>query len=463
MKSLPVLGALLGATAAYAQPASEAPTPVEVAPAEPGAEPPAAEPPAASPAPAIDPAVLDRLIDARLEARKARPTAGWNDGFFIQSEDGKSKLRVGGYLQYDGRHFLDDTDDPHVDQFVFRSIRPELSGTLFEHYDFRLLPDFAGAKLVVQEAYADVRYSTAFKIRFGKFKVPFGLERLQAEVATTFTERGLPTQIAPNRDLGVQVFGELARGRVEYQLGVFNGVADGQSGDGDVSDDKELAARVFVKPFATGGPLKGLGLGGAVTYGDKLGTVASPDVASFKTQGQNTFFAYKVGTTVMDTAIADGPHWRATAQGHYYAGPFGVLAEWVRSRQKVALAGTHQRVTIDAWQATAQWVVTGDDASYKSVAPRHPFDPAKGQWGAFDLAARLGELRLPAAEVYPIGLADPTKSAHQAWSFGAGTDWFPNRNVRVILDFEHTWYDRGSKTGDKPDEDSLIGRFQLVF
>ncbi len=404
---------------------------------------------------------LDRRIDERLARR---PSAGWKDAFFVQSEDGSSRLKVGGFIQFDGRYFIGDDNDPHVDQFAFRSIRPDLNGTLFDHYDFRILPDFAGGKLVLQEAYTDIRYSNAFKIRVGKFKVPFGLERLQLEVATTFTERGLPTQVAPNRDLGVQIFGELADSIVEYQVGVFNGVADGQSGDGDVSDDKELAARVFVKPFVTtAGPLRGLGVGGAVTYGDKLGTLASPDVALFKTQGQNTFFSYKVGTTLADTAIADGDHFRATVQGYYYVGPVGILAEWVRSRQKVAINGNHERVEVKAWQALAQWVITGEDATFKSVTPRHPFDPAKGQWGAFDVAARIGELTLPGAEVYPLGLADPTKSANQAWSATGGVDWFLNHNIRIALDYDHVWYNRGAKLGNKADEDSIVGRFQTVF
>ncbi|HEX4422443.1 MAG TPA: porin, partial [Kofleriaceae bacterium] len=249
-----------------------------------------------------NPDELDRRIDERLAHRSA--TAGWNDGFFVQSDDGHSRVKIGGIIQFDYRQFFADDKDPHVDQFAFRSIRPDLQATLYDHFDLRFLPDFAGGKLVVQEAYTDVHYGDALKVRIGKFKVPFGLERLQSEVATTFTERGLPTQVAPNRDLGVQIFGELIHSALEYEFGVFNGVADGQSGDGDVSDDKEVAARVFIRPFVTAGPwLKGLGVGGAITYGDKLGTLASPDVALFKNQGQNTFFTYKVGTTLADTAI----------------------------------------------------------------------------------------------------------------------------------------------------------------
>ncbi|HET9621918.1 MAG TPA: porin [Kofleriaceae bacterium] len=455
---------------AAAQPAPE-PAP---APPDPGVAVPSAIPaPVPTATTTDDSSARARLSDDELDRRIATQLAskphnsGWNDGFFVESDDGKSRIKLGGILQFDARYFPHDDADPHTDQFAFRTIRPDLSGTLFDHYDFRILPDFAGGKLVIQEAYADVRYSNAVKLRFGKFKVPFGLERLQLEVATTFVERGFPTQLAPNRDLGIQLFGELADDRVEYQVGVFNGVADGQIGDGDVSDDKEVAARVFVKPFiTTRTALRGLGVGGAVTYGKKLGTLASPDVAFFRTEGQNTFFAYKVGTTLDATAIADGNHLRATVQGYYYLGPIGVLGEWVRSQQHVAIGTTkqvHQEVDIDAWQAVVQWVITGDDAGYKSVSPRHPFDPDKGQWGAFDIAARFSELIVPGASVFRAGLADPTRSANQARAATVGVDWFLNKNVRLALDYDHAWYHRGAKAGDKPDENSIITRFQTYF
>ena len=395
------------------------------------------------------------LVEERLSARKEN--AGWKDGFFVQTSDAKTKLRIGGFTQFDGRFFVAEGNDPHTDTFGFRSIRPDLQGSLFDHFDFRLMPDFANARVVIQDAFIDVRYGDAVKLRFGKFKVPFGLERLQGETSTLFVERGFPTQLAPNRDLGVQVFGDLAGGSFSYQVGAFNGVADGGSGDTDVSDDKELAARVFVKPFAA------LGVGAAVTYGHKSGTLAQTDVPTFRTQGQTTFFAYRTGTTLMDTVVADGVHWRATAQAAYYTGPIGVLAEYVRSVQHVVLDGTHQKVVADAWQVAGQWVLTGDDATFKSVTPKKPLDPAKGHWGAFDVVGRIGELRLVEDDVFDHGYADRTKSARRAWSAGGGVNWYPNRSFRFFVDVERTWYRHGAKDGDRAAENSIVGRVQTVF
>jgi phosphate-selective porin OprO/OprP len=418
-------------------------------------------------APILDAAAIDRIVDARIASIPS--TAGWDEnGFFVQTRDGGTKLTIGGYTQFDGRFFVAEGNDPKIDQFGFKSIRPDLGGTVLDHYDFRLLPDFAGSKLVIQDAWVDVRYTDAAIIRFGKSKTGFGLERMQREFATTFVERGQPSSLTPNRDLGVSVHGELAGGLVAYSVGLFNGVPDGGSGDGDVSNGKEGIAALQVKPLVHTDSLgKELAIGAGASYGDRTGTIAQPDTAQYKTQGQTTFFAYKTGTTLMDTVIADGIQWRATANADWYAGPFGALAEYVRSTQHVALDGTHTEVTAEAWQVLAQWVLTGDAATYKSVAPVYPFDPVKGHWGAFDVAARVGELRFANSAAFDAKVADPTKSALRAWSAGAGVDWFPNRTFRFVLDLERTWFRLGAKgdTGavDRVPETSIIGRAQTVF
>ena len=389
----------------------------------------------------------------------AEPGAGFEDNAFRIRSDG-FKLRIGGILQFDGRFFVDEDTDRHVDTFALRSLRITLDATFYDHWDVRIQPDFAGNKVVVQDAYVDAHYLEVFKVRFGKFKVPFGLERLQDEANTTFTERGLPTQLAPNRDLGVQVFGEVQGGVVAYQAGIFNGVADGGSGDVDASSDKDYAARIFVRPV----PAYEVGFGGAMTYGEQHGhTASNTDVGTFKTPGQTTFFTFKTGTTELDTVLADGIHWRATGQGYAYVGAFGVLTEYVRTAQDVKLGNQRETATFEAWQLVGQWVITGGDASYKGVTPTHPFDPSKGQWGAFDVAARVGELRVVDAETLNAGFADPTRSVRRVWQATGGTDWYPNRTIRFVLDVDHLWYTRGAKTGDRQSETSIIGRVQAAF
>lgn len=194
MRSRVLFASTLLAASAAAQPAEPGPV-VAGTTTEPATEAPPVEavvttPPVVVASPGLDAAQVNALIDDRLAARK--DTAGFKDGFFVQTSDAKTKLKIGGFTQFDGRFFVAEGNDPHTDTFGFRSIRPDLQGTLFEHFDFRLLPDFAGARIVLQDVYADIHYTDVVKVRFGKFKVPFGLERLQGETNTLFVERGLP-------------------------------------------------------------------------------------------------------------------------------------------------------------------------------------------------------------------------------------------------------------------------------
>jgi phosphate-selective porin OprO/OprP len=438
------------------QPTEPAP-PTPAPPPEPAPPPPPTPAPAPVAAPVLDVAAFQALVDERIAAQPR--TAGYQagDGFFLRASDDSAKLHIGGYTQFDGRFFYNETTPSQIDQFGFRSIRPEFLGTVFDHYDFRLLPDFAGGKVVVQEAYVDLHYVDEVEVRFGKAKVPFGLERLQPEIATTFTERGLPSLLTPNRDLGVQVFGNVGKGLLQYQLGIVNGVADNASTDVDTSDKKVYVARVFVTPVP-GGP----GFGGGATYGYEHGTTTQTDLGTWTTQAGTTFFQYKTGTTSMDTPLAEGLHWRATAHASWYTGPLGLLAEYVHSQQHVEMANTRGITGADAWQVLGQFVVVGGTSTYRGVVPVK-WDPKNGQFGAFDVAARVGEIKLSDSTPFALGFADPTKSASKAFSAGGGVDWLPNRSFRFVLDLERTWFTRGATMGDRPAETSLIGRVQTVF
>lgn len=359
--------------------------------------------------------------------------------------DDQLQVRAGGLLQLDGRWF----PQGGLDQFATRSLRPEVDATYGE-LEARLVPDFAGGKLVLQDAYVDVAYLEGVTLRVGKMKVPFGLERLQPEGTPMFVERGLPTQIAPNRDVGVELYGEVARA-VAWQVAVMNGVPDGAIGDTEVTDQKDGVARVFVKPVAC----IEAGLGGAVTYGYEHGNVATPQLAQYKTQGLNTFAQFPTGSTLDTTAVAQGRRWRATAQGYWFQGPFGALAEYQRSSQEVELGLTRADVTAEAWQAEAQWVITGERATYKNVTPRHPF-------GAFDVVARFDELRLDQA-AFAAKILDPAKSAQRARGFALGADWFANAHLRATIDVERTVFRGGARSGDRPDETVVTTRLQAAF
>jgi phosphate-selective porin OprO/OprP len=410
--------------------------------------------------------ILERKDELEKEAAAEKAKTATNatsgrDGFSLRSADGAYQLKIRGYVQLDGRFFSDDDERPATDTFILRRVRPIFEGTVFKIFDFRIMPDFGGGTTVLQDAYLDARFSPKIKVRAGKFKPPVGLERLQSAQDLLFVERGLPTNLVPNRDLGVQLFGDLAGGNVSWAAGVFNGVPDGGNVDLDGNDGKDWAARLFFQPFlADNGSWKGLGFGVAASTGDQEGTLTSTSLAGYRTPGQQTFFSYRSDGTAAGTVIADGERFRLSPQGHLYRGPFGLLAEYVISRQEVQRAGVSARLENTAWQAEASWVFGGEPA-FRAVAPKKPFDREARTWGAFEIKARWGRLDVD-EDSFPV-FANPASAAQAAEEWGVGFNWYLNRNVRVDLDYERTEFEGGASSGDREDENVLLSRFQIAF
>ena len=403
-------------------------------------------------------------LEKEAAAEKAKTATGvtsGRDGFSFKSNDGAYVLKLRGYVQLDGRFYSGDDERPATDTFILRRVRPIFEGTVFKIFDFRIMPDFGGGTTVLQDAYIDARFSPKIKIRAGKFKPPVGLERLQSGTDILFVERGFPTSLLPNRDLGVQLFGDLAGGNVSWAAGVFNGVVDGGSGDLDGNDGKDYAARLFFQPFlADNGSWKGLGFGVAAITGDQQGTLTSTGLAAYRTPGQQTFFSYRSDGTAAGTVIADGERFRLTPQAHLYRGPFGLLTEYAISRQEVRRGTVAAELENTALQVTASWVF-GGEPTYRAVSPKKPFDREAGTWGAFEVAARYNRLELD-DDTFPL-FANPASAAEAAEAWSLGLNWYLNRNVRIYLDYERTTFEGGAATGDREDESVLFSRFQISF
>lgn len=446
-------------------------------------EPPASAPAATTAAAEQNLAQEVRIIKRKLEikdeeaaaALAAAPvvTAG-ERGFSLESRDKAWVFRLRGLIHTDVREYFSDANLPdNADSYLFRRVRPTFEGTLFGIYDFKFMPDFAGGRAIAVDAYVDARFSPAFKLRVGKFKSPVGLERLQSASDMRFIERGLPTGLAPNRDIGVQLHGDVLDKRLNYAVGIFDGVVDGGSidatADTDSNGDKEIAARLFFSPFLASQnfALRGLSFGIAGSSTDHRGTTSNTQLPSYRSPGQQNVFGYRTGTTA---TIADGRRLRFSPQATYYNGAFGALGEYIKVSQEVsrsAAAGVRQqRLEHDAWQLQLSYVLTGEEASFGGIRPKAPFKVGAAGWGAVELVTRYQVLDLD-SESFTGGaasFADPASAIQKAHAYALGINWWFNRNIKWVLNYEHTRFDGGAAGGqDRPDEKALIGRLQLAF
>jgi phosphate-selective porin OprO/OprP len=403
------------------------------------------------------------------------------EGFALSSAKGDFNLQLRGLLQVDSRTFFHDTGIVGNDTFLIRRLRPIIQGTVFRDFDFLFVPDFGGSTgPQLFDAFINYRYHPALQLQAGKYKPPVGLEMLQPDQYTMFNERALPTQLVPNRDVGIMLHGDLLAGTFSYAAGLFNGVGDSRiSSNVDFEDDKEFAGRVILQPFKTA-PLPGLrgfgfGVSGSYASLQRTNIAGLPSttggvLTGYASDGQQQFFAYNPSTGLV---AADGEHWRLSPQGFYFFGPFGFLGEYVISDQRVtriaAAPTTSARLRHTAWEVSGSWMITGETYAYGGgVIPENVFNPLEGTWGAWQLVARYAELDID-PDAFPL-FSDPNTSAHRAESWSAGLNWYLNRNFCIKSSFSHTHFRGGGGTGLLPpasvtrrDENLLFTRMQLYF
>jgi phosphate-selective porin OprO/OprP len=369
-------------------------------------------------------------------------TAGWQDGFVVQSATGDYRLVLGATVQVDGR-FSFDEPTPITNTFAIRKARPTISGRVAKFFEFKLMPDFGTGTATLLDAYIDTRFTPRFRIRSGKDKTPVGYELLQGDPYLLFAERTLASSLVPNRDVGFQAIGDLAHG-VTFAGGIFNGVPDSNISpiDVDTNNSKDVAGRVtWTLP-------EGFGLHVGGSAGSQTGALPL-----FRTSLGQPYFSYAPGV------VAAGDRRRVTPAVFYYHKALGGFAEYMRSSQDVSHVSVVDRVTNEAWEVTGSYVLTGEPASDRGIRPKRPFDPQGGGWGALQLVARYSELHVdPIA--FSRGFAAATASADAA-SWAIGANWYLATPIKYSVMYERTTFDGGNT--DRPTENVAIFRVQLAF
>jgi len=436
---------------------------------------------------------LEQRQSADAEAAKARAatapkfTAGAT-GLKFTSADTNFVFGIKGMVQADSlTYFGDNPLNEGNDTFGIRRVRIVAKGTVYRDIDFDIVPQWGGVNdqgSNLQDASITYRLGNSFEIQGGKFKGPVGLEVLQSINAISFNERSMVSGLVPLRSVGVQLSGKFLDGVLKVSGGVFNNAGDGRNpGNFDYTDGKEFAGRVFVEPFRKTELkwFKGLGLGVGGSYAqvssNALGlpaVIGQPLPGYYTSPGTQQFFAYN---PLVGPVVADGAHWRISPQGWWYAGPFGVLGEYVISNQGVYNSSTlrSSRLEHAAWQVSGQWMLTGEAAGFGAVDPKRPFTLGSPGWGAWQLVGRVSRFDID-DNAFPA-FANPDLSATDAASWSVGLNWWLNRNLRVLVSFTRTSFTGGGApvnlaapgtliapaTVTAQDENLLTTRMQLSF
>jgi phosphate-selective porin OprO and OprP len=407
------------------------------------------------------------------DGKKPPLLAGWDDksGFVLRSADSDFQLRITGQIQPDCRYYLDDRDAVDLPNLLVRRARLGIEATVFQHYDFRLLPEFGQGQTRLLDAYLNARWWDEFQLEAGKFKQPFSYEQLIQDRFVPTLERSMIDQLVPARDVGVMVHGyKLFDDRFDYQASVFGGVING---DQDNDRNKEVAGRIAVRP------LRGLGLpawaepvqlGVATTFGNDRGVLAP---ATLRTPDGVPWFQF------LPTARPDGTRTRLCPEFAYVSGPFGLLAQYFEEHQELRFPAGRRGpagvvdVSYRGGFVLATALLTGEERKSfsQAVTPLAPFDPPGGCYGpgAWELVGRVSWLGLDADD--PRGFArliDPTRSATRATELTAGFNWYWNAWVRLQFNWEHARFNNavrlGPTAGNRLDrQNTFLTRLQIIF
>ena len=408
--------------------------------------------------------------DAAAAAKTAPKITIGDNGFTLASADAANSIRLRGLVQLDSRIFFNDGGVVNR-TFALRRARLIFEGTFAKNYSFQIVPEFGGGSATaattpgILDANLGIKISPQLQFKIGKFKSPVGLELLQSDSWTFFDERSVVSLLVPNRDLGIQASGDEFHSTLNYTVGVFNGVADGAtSTNADFDNDKDVVGRLFFTPLknSAGSALQGLGFGIAGSFGREK--TASGHTSGFRTDGQQVLFSY------LPTVIDDGQSWRVSPQLDYRYGSFGLMGEYVRSTINVrpSATGVKTELTNKAGQLSLGYVLTGEDSSYAGVVPASNFDFAAGTWGAFEVVARVANLKID-DNAFPT-FASTATNADKVQTAGLGLNWYLTKTVALKIDYykAHFGFPAAAPAVSgtqvlRQDENAFITRFQLAF
>ena len=163
---------------------------------------------------------------AHAQPAQAESGSNTNGGFEISPR---------GYVQFDWRGYPDWTVATgsgrlEYETFAVRRARVGVDGQWRQmSFEFTVDPMDDFDDTLIKDAYVEIRFTRAVRLRGGQFKLPGSREYGTSARSLDFLERSAFAQsIAPGRDIGGMAFGQLGR-RFAYEAGLFAGDGNGRN------------------------------------------------------------------------------------------------------------------------------------------------------------------------------------------------------------------------------------------
>lgn len=321
----------------------------------------------------------------------------WTDGIHVERNDGAARIFVGGRLLLDAGITVADSDlavpgsapgDARA-RARLRQFRLVAQGQFLEKGLFKIETEFAGSDAEFTDVFLGARgLGPMGTVKGGHMKEPFSLEQQTSRRWLTFMERSLPNALVIGRNTGGSLHDTTLDDRLRWHIGVF---CDTSEFAKHCDDDVDLGFRLTGLPAISedGANLTAVGMSYVHQFRDSR-------TVEFST-GPESFLANKFLTTGTIAGVRDID--RIGTEAVWVHGPLSLQAETMHA----FLDRNTGRGNLHFWGFTAQasWLVTGERRPYSKstgafdrIVPRKKFAPSTGDWGAFQLAARVSYLDL---------------------------------------------------------------------
>lgn len=310
---------------------------------------------------------------------------------------------------------------------AFGRRRIGVDGRLFDRVVFEVAREFSDDEQPWRDAFVEYRAHRGVRVRAGRFKVPFGAERLTPGADLDFAQRtALTAALTPGRDTGLQVSGRLFGRGLGYAAGVFRHDGDVSREGTEAPGGATIAGRLTTAPLAwtSSKTLRQLELGVAATHGD-----VPEGRNGWRVRTGNGFQAFS-------PMYVAGARRRVAVEAAFDKGPVAFRGEWLRvedERRGQGLSGDDLPALVGTgWHAGGTWFAVG--RVRENGAPRRAlFD---GGIGAVQLAFRAERVAVHSVAAWDDPFRNP-RAAHVmpndlgAWT--AGVNWYPVRFVKLQL------------------------------
>ncbi len=374
------------------------------------------------------------------------------------------KFRIGGRAQHDFTLVGNDGDgNVGSSEQQFRRARIYLSGTAWEHWDWKFqfdLEDADDSSMSIEDAFIKYRDWRPASVTIGQRKAPFSLSTLTSSKYITFIERSAPTDLFTSESIGIGGRSPgitLENASKKHTLaGGFYLMRQRSESETDSIVERKIDDGWGVTGRATWLPV-------SVSGKQLVHTGAAFGYKHYPNKRVNRFRVrpgVSEGDRIVDSdrAIAADNFWGMNLEAATIWGPFAASAEYYYG--DFDGTGITGNTDLEGFYVQGSYFLTGENRRYKngafsSVKVKDPV--GGGGWGGWEVGLRYSSTDLGAG----IG-------ADSGDVLTAALNWYVNNNMMFKLNYVKTFCDSGGNdtcdwgTGDG-DPEYLSFRTQVFF